>query len=127
MNQECEFPCDCPNPNDCSHECENPCGAPALLKVWGTGRPSWWACAKHANYEAVCLERSAHNLRREIKAALGDSAIDVDFKLNDKLRGGHCDHGPDKVCGFCRAENREESRLKREAEAEREANENAPY
>jgi hypothetical protein len=122
----CEFPCDCPNPNDCSHECEDPCGAPALLYVSGTGRDPWWACLKHANYEAVCLERSAYNLRREIQAAL-DSVIDVDFK-SDPKDGHTCDPREDADdCEMCKLAAKESLRLEREAIAEDEANESAPY
>lgn len=119
---KCEFPCDCPNPNDCSHECEGLCGAPVLLCVWGIGRnEACWMCRKHAYYELICLERSAHCLRQEIQKAL-DSVIDVDFKdephvfpvgviFDDE------DAEPDK----------EAKRLEKEHHAEREANENAPY
>jgi hypothetical protein len=120
-NQICEFPCDCPNPNDCSHECEDNCGAPALLRV--QGQPYLWMCRKHADYELMCLERGVTNLRREIKKANDrevDRIIEVDFKI-DNPKGGHsCDptDGPDTTCKVCQSIDKEEKRLKREEEAE---------
>jgi hypothetical protein len=130
----CQFPCDCPNPNDCSHECENPCGAPALLRVHVVGLGGeLWMCLKHADYEAMCLERSAHCLRREIQKAK-DSVMDVDFKWQADDGGKNCEHWCypptdqcEKDCPACALEAKEALRLEREAIAEDEANESAPY
>jgi len=57
--QICQFPCDCPNPNDCSHVCEDNCGQPAT-KVLDDGLP---VCGKHYNYTEMCKERTA---RRDV-------------------------------------------------------------
>ncbi len=79
-------------------------------------------CKKHAWYEVICIEREAHNLRREIKEA-EDSIIDVDFKIDRTVPGwrvndiGHtCDSsdGPDDPCTGCRLEVEEAERLAKE-------------
>ena len=53
VKRSCDFPCDCPNPNDCSHICENSCGQPATV----TDDEGHHLCRKHYTYNEACKRR----------------------------------------------------------------------
>jgi hypothetical protein len=82
-------------------------------------------CLKHASYEAVCLERSAYTLRKEIKDALDSDIKDVNFEQDTDADCGHSYWPPtdscDKGCPACGLEKTEGVRLAAEARAERDA------
>jgi hypothetical protein len=60
-NHTCQFPCSCPNPNDCCHDsdpnscCPDGCGGcdrPAVIKF-----DNMFLCQMHHDYHLACMYR----------------------------------------------------------------------
>jgi hypothetical protein len=114
----CDFPCDCPNPNDCCHDdsCGS-CDQPAV--IWFDGH---WLCQKHHDYHHACLYRGPRDKDHKTPAFPEVSCGGAGCLAADCVDCNRCGK-----CGKYGACDCWEDRRKREYEAEADSDDDRTF